>query len=228
MRDEDFGTPGPDAEPAAGDEPYGGYTELCGGIDLITVATGNVGKIAEIASIIDVPGWSFTAAGDLGEWPDVPETGETFLDNALIKARTAVELFGWRALADDSGLEVDALGGAPGVHSSRYAGEDATDADNNAKLLAALADVPDAERTARFRCVVVLVDRDGSVVTASGSCEGRIACEPAGDGGFGYDPLFLPDATPGRTMAQLPLAEKNAISHRGAALRALRAELGRG
>jgi XTP/dITP diphosphohydrolase len=192
---------------------------------LIVVATGNPGKLEEIRSAIDVPGWTFQAAGELGEWPDVPETGETFLDNALIKARAAVELFGHAALADDSGLQVDALHGEPGVRSSRYAGERATDAENNAKLLEALAGVPAHERTARFRCVVALVAADGTVITEMGSCEGRIAEAPAGEGGFGYDPLFLPDDIPGRTMAELDLAEKNAISHRGTALRALRAAL---
>jgi XTP/dITP diphosphohydrolase len=191
----------------------------------IVVATGNAGKLEEIRTALDIPGWTFHAAGELGEWPDVPEDGESFLDNALIKARAAVELFGLTALADDSGLQVDALGGDPGVRSSRYAGDDATDADNNAKLLRALAGVPSDERTARFRCVVVLVGADGSVVSEMGSCEGSIAESPAGDGGFGYDPLFLPDAMPGRTMAQLDLAEKNAISHRGTALRALRGAL---
>ena len=199
----------------------GATPEIEGSSRLIVVATGNVGKLSEIATAIDVPGWTFTAAGELGEWPDVPETGETFLDNALIKAGTAVALFGHAALADDSGLEVDALGGEPGVRSSRYSGEDATDAENNAKLLAALDGVPEAERTARFRCVVVLLDPAGTLTTASGTCEGMIGTEPVGDGGFGYDPLFLPDATAGRTMAQLTMGEKNAISHRGAALRSL-------
>ena len=199
---------------------------FAGGSERVVVATGNDGKLSEISSIIHVPGWTFVTAGEVGVWPDVPETGDTFIDNALIKARAAVEIFGLRALADDSGLEVDALGGAPGVRSSRYAGEAATDADNNAKLLAALADVAAEDRTARFRCVVALVAVDGSVTTAAGTCEGRIGLEPTGEGGFGYDPLFLPDATPGRTMAQLAPGEKNAISHRGAALRALRQALG--
>ena len=196
-----------------------------GGPRTVVVATGNQGKLTEIRSALAVPGWSFAAAADLGRWPEVEETGETFLDNALIKARAAVGLFGLAALADDSGLEVDSLGGAPGVGSRRYAGDGATDADNNAKLLEALRGIHDAGRSARFRCVIVLVDTDGLVTTAEGACEGRIGAVAAGDGGFGYDPLFLPNAAPGRTMAQLSLAEKNAISHRGAALRALRAIL---
>ena len=196
-----------------------------GAAKTVVVATGNRGKLTEIRAALDVPGWAFQAAADLGVWPDVEETGETFLDNALIKARAALEIFGLTALADDSGLEVDALDGAPGVRSSRYAGEAATDADNNARLLAALAGVPGGARSARFRCVVAFVATDGSITVGEGSCEGRIGTVPEGNGGFGYDPLFLPDATPGRTMAQLNLAEKNSISHRGAALRALRAIL---
>jgi XTP/dITP diphosphohydrolase len=156
----------------------------------------------------------------------VEETGDTFEENARIKAHAYRDAFGLAALADDSGLEVDALDGRPGVYSSRYAGPGATDADNNALLLRELASVPAGERTARFRSVIVLVDEDGAETVAVGACEGHIGFEPRGTGGFGYDPLFWPDAAPGRAMAELTLAEKNAISHRGAALRALRAALG--
>jgi XTP/dITP diphosphohydrolase len=191
----------------------------------IVVATGNAGKLVEIRATLDFPGWSFVAAGELGTWPDVAETGETFADNALLKASVASRLFHLPALADDSGLEVDPLRGAPGVRSSRYAGERATDADNNAKLLEALAEVADESRTARFRSVIVLLEPDGTIHTGEGACEGRIGHSPRGGGGFGYDPLFLPVAAPGRTMAELTTAEKNRISHRGAALRALRAAL---
>jgi XTP/dITP diphosphohydrolase len=187
----------------------------------VVVATGNAGKLVEIRAALDFPGWAFAAAAELGRWPDVAETGETFADNALLKARVASRLFRLPALADDSGLEVDALAGAPGVRSSRFAGDHATDADNNARLLDALADVPDEGRTARFRSVIVLLEPDGTVRTGEGTCEGRIGREPRGAGGFGYDPLFLPEAAPGRTMAELSTAEKNGISHRGAALRAL-------
>ncbi len=194
----------------------------------VVVATGNAGKLAEIRSTLDFPEWTFSAAGELGTWPDVPETGDTFLDNALIKSRAARDLFAMPALADDSGLEVDALAGAPGVRSSRYAGDDASDADNNARLLDELAGVPLDERSARFKCVMVLLRTDGTFVVGEGSCEGTIGTAPLGDGGFGYDPLFLPSATPGRTMAQLSALEKNEISHRGAALRALRAALEEG
>lgn len=194
----------------------------------VIVATGNRGKLDEIRSALDFPGWEFVTTADLGvEALEVEETGDTFEDNARLKARAYHDAFGIAALADDSGLEVDALGGAPGVYSSRYAGPTATDADNNVKLLAALADVPAAERAARFRSVVVLIDKDGTEFVAAGVCEGSIGSEARGDGGFGYDPLFLPVAAPGQTMAELGRADKNAISHRGAALRALRERLDR-
>ncbi|MBE0475891.1 MAG: RdgB/HAM1 family non-canonical purine NTP pyrophosphatase [Coriobacteriia bacterium] len=192
------------------------------GVRRIAVATSNTGKLAEIRTALAVPGWRFVSVSELGLWPEVPETGESFFANALIKAEAARERFGLAALADDSGLEVDALGGAPGVRSSRYAGEPSSDARNNEKLLAELADVPEERRTARFRSVVVLLDEDGTMHLGEGTCEGRIASEPRGEGGFGYDPIFLPDDAPGRTMAELGMEEKNAVSHRGAALRALR------
>lgn len=193
---------------------------------LVVVASSNHGKLAEIRSALDFPGWHFSAASELdAEWPSPEEDGETFEDNARIKARAARERFGFAALADDSGLEVDALDGGPGVFSSRFAGPCATDAENNSRLLIALQDVPEAERTARFRCAMVLIDDAGTETRGTGTCEGRIGFEPRGEGGFGYDPLFLPDATPGKTMAELTVAEKNLISHRGAALRDLRATL---
>jgi XTP/dITP diphosphohydrolase len=193
---------------------------------LVIVSSSNHGKLAEIRSALDFPGWRFSAAGELDdEWPSPEETGETFEANARIKAVAARERFGFAALADDSGLEVDALEGEPGVYSSRYAGPCANDAENNSRLLLALQDVPEAERTARFRCAIVFIADDGVEIVAQGTCEGRIGFEGRGEHGFGYDPLFYPDATPGRTMAELTLAEKNAISHRGAALRELRALL---
>ena len=192
----------------------------------VVVASSNHGKLAEIRSALDFPGWRFVAASELDEeWPSPEETGETFQDNARIKAVAACERFGMTALADDSGLEVDALDGEPGVYSSRYAGPCAGDAENNRRLMLALKDTPLGERTARFRCTIVLRAPDGSETVASGTCEGQIGFEPVGEHGFGYDPLFLPVATPGRTMAELSLAEKNAISHRGAALRDLRSKL---
>lgn len=193
----------------------------------VVVATGNAGKLAEIRSALGFTHWEFVAVTELGDWDAPEETGSTFEENARIKALAAHERFGLGALADDSGLEVDALGGAPGVYSSRYSGEGATDARNNEKLLAELRNVLEAERTARFRCVMVFVDVDGTETVAHGTCEGRIGFESRGEGGFGYDPLFLPEATTGRTMAEFGMAEKNAISHRGAALRALAEALGR-
>jgi len=194
----------------------------------VVVATANRGKLEEIRSALAFDGWEFVTAADLGAEPlDVEETGVTFVANARLKAHAYHEAFGLAALADDSGLEVDILGGAPGVHSARYAGNccGAGDSANNARLMIELEEVPAQDRTARFHSVLVLVDEAGAETIAEGTCEGAIGFEPRGTGGFGYDPLFLPDATPGRTMAELTLAEKNAISHRGAALRALRAQL---
>lgn len=193
---------------------------------LVVVATGNVGKLVEIRSAMPFEGWRFVAASELGPWDPPEETGKTFAENALIKARYAAQTFGHAALADDSGLEVDALDGEPGVYSSRYAGPCASDEENNRRLLLALKDVPEAGRSARFRSAVAVVAEDGTEILADGACEGSIGFEPKGSGGFGYDPLFRPDATPGRTMAELELAEKNAISHRGAALRALAEKIG--
>lgn len=193
----------------------------------VVVASNNHGKLAEIRSALAFPGWEFVTAADLGAAPlVVEETGTTFLENARLKARAYHEAFGMAALADDSGLEVDVLGGAPGVMSARYAGGCcSSDAENNARLMMELEEVPADRRQARFHSVIVLVGEDGGETAADGTCEGRIGFEPEGIGGFGYDPLFLPDATPGRTMAELSMEEKNAISHRGSALRALRAKL---
>lgn len=192
----------------------------------VIVATSNKGKLAEIRSTVDLPELEFVTATELGLEPlEVEETGDTFAANARLKSAAYMQHFGLPALADDSGLEVDALGGAPGVYSSRYAGSDGDDAANNRKLLVELADTPEAERTARFRSVIVIAYPGGGETVTEGACEGHIGYEARGDGGFGYDPLFLPDAAPGRTMAELSLEEKNAISHRGAALRALRSAL---
>lgn len=201
-------------------------TEHIGLAKTVVVASNNRGKLTEIRTALAFPGWHFVSAGELdAEWPSPEEDGETFEDNARIKARAAVERFGLAALADDSGLEVDSLGGEPGVRSSRYAGPCATDAENNSRLLLALGDLPVTERRARFHSTLVFIDDDGTETVADGTCEGEIGPEPRGEGGFGYDPLFLPDAAPGRTMAELSLEEKNRISHRGAALRALHAAL---
>ena len=190
----------------------------------LVIASNNAHKAQEISDILTFPGWEFVTLCDLGIVSDPAEDADSFLGNARIKAYAAHEASGGlAALADDSGLEVDALHGDPGVFSSRYAGEDASDAENNEKLLAALADVPDEERIARFVCTLVLVHEDGSETIARGTLEGRIGHAPAGEGGFGYDPLFYPDALGGSlSLAQVKPEEKNAISHRGCALRALR------
>jgi XTP/dITP diphosphohydrolase len=159
---------------------------------------------------------------------EMDEPFDTFEANALAKARTVAEATGEVAIADDSGLEVDALGGAPGVLSARYAGDGAGDSANNAKLVAALKDVDASERTARYRCVAVLVSPDGKEFVAEGTCEGRITLEGRGDLGFGYDPHFipvLPERIETRTMGEIPLDEKLAFSHRGRAFRALAAKL---
>lgn len=189
----------------------------------VVVATGNMHKLVEIEDILSgvLPGVRFVALGQLGEFPDPEETGSTFLENALIKAEAAVEETGLSAIADDSGLVVDALDGEPGVYSARYAGVHGDDAANNAKLLEKLAGVPDGERSARFMSVIALVDASGAVFTGEGACEGVIGHEGRGEHGFGYDPLFLPNDTPGLTMAELEPAQKNAISHRFHALQDL-------
>jgi XTP/dITP diphosphohydrolase len=192
----------------------------------VIVATSNRGKLAEIRAALTFPGWEFVTAADLGaDSPEVEEDGETFIDNALIKAFAYRDLFRLPALADDSGLVVDALNGDPGVRSARYAGEHATDDENNTLLLRNLAGVPTLQRGAHFQCGMVYVDEHSMPTAAYGVCEGSVGMAPRGDGGFGYDPLFLPAATPGRTMAELDMDEKNAISHRGHALRALRDRL---
>ncbi len=185
------------------------------------LATGNPGKIREFRALL--PGAELTPQSALGVEPP-EETGTTFLENALLKARHAAAATGLPAVADDSGLEVDALGGAPGVRSARYAGVDGPGADaaNNRKLLEALAGIPERRRGARFRCVVVFLARaeDPAPRAFRGVWEGRILTRAAGAGGFGYDPLFLvPDL--GRSAAELDPRTKNALSHRGQALREL-------
>lgn len=184
----------------------------------IVVATRNRGKVAEIAAVLAALPVRVLSLEDFPITAEAEEKGETFAANAIMKATHYSLATGKPCLADDSGLETDALGGEPGVYSARYAGPEATDAENNARLLAALAAVADEDRTARFRCVLAFVDPQGSLLTADGTCEGRILRAPRGDGGFGYDPLFFVPAT-GRTLAEMTLAEKNGISHRGQALR---------
>lgn len=193
----------------------------------VVVATGNAHKVVEIEAILSssMPGTRFVSIKELGDFPDPEETGDTFEENAFIKAQAAHEATGLPAVADDSGLVVDALGGAPGVYSARYAGVHGDDAANNAKLLSELRDVPASERTARFTSCVAYVDSRARLC-GIGHCEGRVGFEERGGHGFGYDPLFLPDDTPGKTMAELEPQEKNAISHRFHALQALAAALG--
>jgi len=187
----------------------------------VVVATANRGKLGELAALLAPLGVETLAQSVFGIAPP-PETGATFLDNALIKARHAARIAGLPAIADDSGLEVDALDGAPGVYSARFAGEDADDVANNAKLLAALANVPEEKRSARYRALIVLVrdPDDPAPLVGEGGWEGHIATAPRGRGGFGYDPLFIP-AGSACTAAELTPAEKNSRSHRAAALRAL-------
>lgn len=198
----------------------------------IVIATRNPGKAREFAHAFAALEVAVKSLLDYPSIPDIPEDGSTFADNARIKAKTASELLGVPALADDSGLCVDALDGAPGVYSARYAGKGASDADNNAKLLAeltgrgaeTLGTLPDGTRLlsrGRFVCVLALYDPErGAFIEAEGEVAGFIADRPRGSGGFGYDPLFwLPEL--GRSMAELTQEEKRAISHRGKALEAL-------
>ena len=198
----------------------------------VVVATGNAHKLTEIEAILGqiMDDCRFVALGDLGDFEDPDENGETFYDNALIKAQAALDMTGLQmAVADDSGLCVDALGGNPGIHSARWAGEHGNDAANNAKLLEQMADVPDDERTARFHSTVVLVTRDEDgeeILAGNGDCEGTIAHDLRGTNGFGYDPLFDLADIPGKRMAELVPEEKNAISHRRRALDDLVGKLG--
>ncbi len=182
----------------------------------IVLATRNRGKITEIKALL--PGVRFETAASFPGCPEPEESGRTFEENALIKARAVARYTGRTALADDSGLEVDALDGAPGVRSARYAGPDATDRDNMLHLLDALDGISDADRTARFRCVMAVVTPGGRTWTEEGVCEGRILREPRGASGFGYDPLFVPSGHE-NSFGELDAAIKNRISHRSRALR---------
>jgi XTP/dITP diphosphohydrolase len=192
----------------------------------LVIASRNPGKVREILQICsDWPtDW---VTFETARWPEVEETGRTYADNALLKARAVAAALGIPAIADDSGIEVDALGGGPGVRSARFAGPQATDEENLRLLIERVQGVPESERTARYRCVAVCVWPEGREVAADGTCEGRLVLEPRGSRGFGYDPMFVPQGE-GRTMAELTDEEKNAISHRGKAFRALRDELAGG
>ncbi|HEX2196973.1 MAG TPA: non-canonical purine NTP pyrophosphatase [Actinomycetota bacterium] len=186
------------------------------------LASRNRHKAEQVALLL--PALELVPLDDVAPDLELAEPYDTFEANALAKARTVVAATGLPAVADDSGLEVDALGGAPGVRSARYAGDDASDDDNNAKLVAALAGTAEDERTCRYRCVAVFVGPDGRELVATGSCEGRVVLEGRGALGFGYDPYVVPDGET-RTMGEIPLDEKLRFSHRGRAFRALAAML---
>ena len=192
------------------------------------MATTNPGKIAELRKLLCADGWEVIGLGDLASAPPpVEETGTSFAENALLKADYYSQATGELTLTDDSGLEVAALEGRPGVYSARYGGEGLTDRERNARLLAELTGVPEDDRDARFVCVLALVgEKDGETIrgTFRGCCEGRISLAPSGEGGFGYDPVFL-DPQSGRSFAELSPEEKLARSHRGRALAQLRAHL---
>jgi XTP/dITP diphosphohydrolase len=192
----------------------------------IAIASRNVHKLREIGRICEDWPVSWVSIRELPEapWPDVEETGSTYLDNALLKAHAVAGALDLPAIADDSGIEVDALGGGPGPRSARYAGESATDEQNLRQLIRAVAGVPGSGRTARYRCVAALALPGGANVEAEAVCEGTLVARPRGSEGFGYDPIFVP-AGWDRTMAELSAEEKDRISHRGRAFRALRALL---
>jgi XTP/dITP diphosphohydrolase len=193
----------------------------------LAIASRNTHKLREIREICaEWPVSWVTAEEDPRRWPDVEEPHETYLANALEKARAVSAALELPAVADDSGIEVDALGGAPGPRSARFAGERASDEENLRALIEAVEDVAERDRTARYRCVAAVAWPDGRELHAEGVCEGKLAIEPRGSGGFGYDPIFLPEGLEA-TMAELPPERKQAISHRGRAFRALGAELAR-
>jgi XTP/dITP diphosphohydrolase len=192
-------------------------------MNAFVLATANRHKTEEIRAVLEPLG--FTLLGRPLDVPDVDETGETLEENALLKARTLVDATGTAAIADDTGLFVDALDGRPGVRSARYAGEGATYDENVTKLLRALRGVDGPARTARFRTVIAIAYPDDKDVCVEGVLEGTISLERAGEQGFGYDPVFVPNVTGGRTLAELSADEKNALSHRALALRALSKKL---
>ena len=189
----------------------------------VVFASRNRHKFEQAALLL--PGLELIPLDDLAPDLVLEEPFDTFEENARAKARAAVVATGMPAIADDSGIEVDALGGAPGVRSARYAGDVATDRENNLKLVKELEFVPDLERTCRYRCIAMFVTPDGAEVAAEGSCEGHIVLEPRGSEGFGYDPHFVPKGEI-RTMGEIPLNEKLGFSHRGRAFRGLAHKLG--
>jgi XTP/dITP diphosphohydrolase len=192
--------------------------------DRLVIASRNDGKVLEILRICEDWPVTWLTHRDV-RLPEVEETGQTYLENALLKARAVASATGEVALADDSGIEVDALEGGPGPRSARYGGPGATDESNLRALLGAMDGVSPERRTARYRAVAAVARPDGEAVWAEGACEGTLRTEPRGSGGFGYDPIFQPDGE-ARSMAELAPDEKDRISHRGRALRALRERLG--
>ena len=202
----------------------------------VVLASKNPHKLVEISAILQPLQVELVLESELGVDIEVEETGQTFEENSFLKAHAVMQATGLPALADDSGIAVDALNGAPGVYSARYAGEHGNDAANNEKLMAEMQNVPVGQRAAKFVSAVCLILPDGRELVVTGECPGSVALTPAGDNGFGYDPLFVPDAVglPGggtvpntahRTYAELADAEKDAISHRGRAMEKLEAEL---
>ena len=186
-------------------------------LDLV-LATRNKKKLLEIRELLADMDFNVLSVGDFAGVPEVEEDGGTFEENARKKAVQVAGIMGKLTLADDSGLEIDYLDGRPGIHSARFAGEGATDEDRNNKVLDLLKGVPESKRTARFRCVIVIASPDDQVKIAAGACEGRIAFEPRGSSGFGYDPLFIVPEY-GKTYAELGQEKKNQISHRALALK---------
>ena len=190
----------------------------------LILATRNKGKLKEIQALLSDLDIDIMSLDEAENAPHVVEDGKTFMENAFKKAKVIAEATGIMALADDSGLEVDALDGAPGVYSARYSGENASDASNNEKLLADLKGVSSDKRGAHFSCVIIVYHPSGQWISTEAKCEGEIAMNPSGDQGFGYDPVFyIPSIK--RTMAQLSPEEKNSLSHRGKALEKMKAEL---
>ncbi len=192
----------------------------------LAIASRNAHKLRELGRICaDWPvEWVTVENADPSSFPDVEETGETYLDNALLKAREVATALGLPAIADDSGIEVDALGGKPGPRSARYAGEDATDEQNLEEMMRAMRGIPSGGRIARYRCIAAIAWPDGRDLHAEGTCEGTLVTKRRGERGFGYDPIFVPEGWE-ETMAELTDEQKDRISHRGRAFRALAASL---
>lgn len=186
----------------------------------VVLGTANPGKIAEIVQIMHGMDVKFITKDQMEPWPHIIESGHTYLDNALIKAHALREFSGKAVIADDSGIEINALDGAPGVRSARFAGPRATDEQNNLRMSYLLKDVPPERRGARYRCVAVLVTAEGEEISAEGTCEGTIAMAPKGTNGFGYDPWFIPEGE-SKSFGVLTAEFKDGISHRGQAFRRL-------